>query len=151
MTVQWWMCSHPFCLGEPWCSEWDCCATTMERPRKKRKGDSTHRFMMPALPMKMNEICNGYVPRNTKKVTEWALRLFREWRDNRNLVTSTQDQCPSTLLEEPQSTIGFRDLWSRLGVRVDRRIRRHHSITYWLGCIVIVDRVAPWAVAVLIS
>ena len=70
VTVQWWMCSHPFCLGEPWCSEWDCCATTMEPPRKKRKGDSTHHFMMPVSPMKMNEICDGYVPRNTKKATE---------------------------------------------------------------------------------
>ena len=105
MTVQWWMCSHPFCLGEPWCSEWDCCAAAMEPPRKKRKGDSTHRFMMPVSPTKMNEICDGYVPRNTKKATEWALRLFREWRDNRNLVTSTQDQCPSTLLEEPRSDL----------------------------------------------
>ena len=66
VTVQWWMCSHPFCLGEPWGSEWDCCATTMEPPRKKRKGDLTHRLMMPVSPMKMNEICDGYVPRNKR-------------------------------------------------------------------------------------
>ena len=97
--------------------------TTMEPPRKKRKGDSTHRFMMPVSPTKMNEICDGYVPRNTKKVTEWALRLFREWRDNRNLVTYTQDQCPSTLLEEPRSDL--LNYWlSRFVVEIRREDRQ---------------------------
>ena len=29
------MCTNPFCLGEPWCTEWDCCSK--EPPAKKTR------------------------------------------------------------------------------------------------------------------
>ena len=87
----------PFCPGETWYNEWDCCSS-MEPPRKERKDD---RLLKPISPFKMQDYCDGDVHKNTQKATDWALRLFREWRENRNHVNS-QEQCPSMLLEEPR-------------------------------------------------
>ena len=43
--------------------------------------------------------CRGVVPSNTKKATSWAVRVFEEWRRERN-ATATGEQCPLELLEK---------------------------------------------------
>ena len=53
----------------------------------------------PVSPGKMGTICRGVVPRNTKKATSWAVRVFEEWRRERN-ATATGEQCPLELLEK---------------------------------------------------
>ena len=104
------MCSKCSCLGEPWCSEWDCCLSDSEledfeyHPRKKAKLDSTStkRFVSPTSEVDMKKICQGFVPKNTQKATDWAVRVFTEWRAQRNKASS--EQCPSDLLEWPVDT-----------------------------------------------
>ena len=105
------MCSNEFCLGEPWCSEWGCCSTDdneieMERvqePKSKKKklevARPSQRFADPLSPSKMQTICEGFVPKNTQKATDWARRVFDEWRINRN--KRSDEKCPSTLLVSP--------------------------------------------------
>ena len=53
----------------------------------------------PVYPGKMGTICRGVVPSNTKKATSWAVRVFEEWRRERN-ATATGEQCPLELLEK---------------------------------------------------
>ena len=53
----------------------------------------------PVSPGKMGTICRGVVPSNTKKATSWAVRVFEEWRQERN-ATATGEQCPLELLEK---------------------------------------------------
>ena len=50
----------------------------------------------PVSPGKMGTICRGVVP---KKATSWAVRVFKEWRRERN-ATATGEQCPLELLEK---------------------------------------------------
>ena len=47
----------------------------------------------------MAKICRGYVPSNTSKATNWALRVFMLWRDERNKQSS--ERCPVNLLTDP--------------------------------------------------
>ena len=42
-------------------------------------------------------ICKGYVPPNTQKNTNWALKCFTEWSFSRNKKSS--DICPEDLLD----------------------------------------------------
>ena len=60
------------------------------------------RFCKPVSPGKMGTICKGVVPPNTKKATSWAVRVFEEWRMERN-KTATDEKCQSMLLEEPDA------------------------------------------------
>ena len=53
----------------------------------------------PVSPGKMGTICRGVVPSITKKATSWAVRVFEEWRRERN-ATATGEQCPLELLEK---------------------------------------------------
>ena len=53
----------------------------------------------PVSPGKMGTICRGVVPSNTKKATSWAVRVFEEWKRERN-ATATGEQCPLELLEK---------------------------------------------------
>ena len=53
----------------------------------------------PVSPGKMGTICRGVVPSNTKKATSWGVRVFEEWRRERN-ATATGEQCPLELLEK---------------------------------------------------
>ena len=53
----------------------------------------------PVSPGKMGTICRGVVPSNTKKATSWAVRVFKEWRRERN-ATATGEQCPLELLKK---------------------------------------------------
>ena len=41
-------------------------------------------FTSPVLPSKMDTICWGYIPPNTKKATSWVERAFEQWRDQQN-------------------------------------------------------------------
>ena len=50
----------------------------------------------------MKEICEGFVPANTKKANNWSRRVFDQWRDHRN-SSSTEEKCPSNLLENPDA------------------------------------------------
>lgn len=109
------MCSKLSCLGEPWCSEWGCCETDSDRedfkepPKKKAKGKGgkeSKRFVAPTSSVEMEKICKGFVPKNTQKATNWAVRVFEEWRVERNKATSDDGKkCPSNLLECPLQTL----------------------------------------------
>jgi hypothetical protein len=49
---------------------------------------------------RMSEISKGYVPTNTAKQTSWAIRIFNDWRSERNsAVTDESDMCPNDLFE----------------------------------------------------
>ena len=61
----------------------------------------------PVSPGKMGTICRGVVPSNTKKATSWAVRVFEEWRRERN-ATATGEQCPLELLEKLSVALRFR-------------------------------------------
>ena len=45
----------------------------------------------------MEEAQKGVVPENTKKATEWALRVFHSWQVARN-DAGANDQCPEDIL-----------------------------------------------------
>ena len=47
----------------------------------------------------MKEICRGYVPKNTSKSTDWAVRVFKAWREQRS--EEIDEKCPDNLLEDP--------------------------------------------------
>ena len=47
----------------------------------------------------MKEICRGYVPKNTSKSTDWAVRVFKAWREQRS--EEIDGKCPDNLLEDP--------------------------------------------------
>ena len=86
------MCSKPSCLGDPWCSEWGCCESDSdenfkEPPKKAAKGNGgklrkavSKRFVALSSSVEMETICKGFVPKNTKKATNWSSRVFEEWR-----------------------------------------------------------------------
>ena len=97
------MCTNPCCLGTYWCSQWVCCEppevemddSDIEEPPTKK---TTLRFASPVSPSKMDTICWGYIPPNTKKATSWTVRTFEQWRDQRNEKSSKES--PSDLLEK---------------------------------------------------
>ncbi len=56
------------------------------------------RFVSPKSSADMERICQGVVPKNTQKSTSWAVRVFEEWRAQRNKATSDSgEQCPASL------------------------------------------------------
>ena len=61
--------------------------------------ESESRRTSPVSPGKMGTIFRGVVPSNTKKATSWAVRVFEEWRRERN-AKATGEQCPLELLEK---------------------------------------------------
>ena len=68
-------------------------AETNERP-------SGTRFKTPTSDDEMATFCKGYVPQNTQKNTAWAVKVFSEWRAERNSISS-EKQCPADLLDNP--------------------------------------------------
>ena len=58
------------------------------------------RFKTPTTDDEMAVISQGYVPRNTQKNTEWAVRVFLEWRAARN-KSDPSNHCPEDLLQKP--------------------------------------------------
>ena len=67
-----------------------------EEPLVKK---TTLRFASPVSPSRMDTICRGYIPPNTKKATSWAVHAFEQWRDQWNEKSS--EEYPSDLLEKP--------------------------------------------------
>ena len=91
------MCENAFCLGEPFCSEWETCSWMEPRPKRSKTESSIDRFPKPCSSSQMKEICQGYIPRNTNKATNRALKVFQSWREQRG---EQQDGiCPVDLLE----------------------------------------------------
>ena len=99
------MCSKPSCLGDPWCSEWGCCESGSDENFKAR---SLRKFVAPSSSVEMETICKCFVPKNTKKATNWSSRVFEEWRAQRNEAViecqcvrqiDNSELCPSNLLE----------------------------------------------------
>ena len=97
------MCSKPLCLGDPWCSEWGCCESDSDKedfkePPKKVKGKGGKKvteskwFVSPTSSVEMDKICKGIVPKYTEKATSWAVRLFEQWRVERNRATRSPTQ-----------------------------------------------------------
>ena len=60
-----------------------------EPPKKKQK-----RFATPADNKEMEKICQGYVPPNTRKSTNWALTVFEQWREERNTDVVEEEHIP---------------------------------------------------------
>ena len=52
------ICERPFCLGEPFYSEWDCCSLSMF---DDEAGPSPQRFAEPTSQSEMAMICKGFV------------------------------------------------------------------------------------------
>lgn len=52
----------------------------------------------------LSESAKGVVPTNTKNSTEWALRNFRQWRENRN-KTLPDDPVPDNLFRSTDTEI----------------------------------------------
>ena len=67
------------------------------QPLKRRQ------FSSPTTAEDMAVITKGF---NTSKNTQWALKLFCEWRAQRN-GDDTIDKCPDDLLRSPDSTFGL--------------------------------------------
>ena len=70
-------------------------------PAKKAKVPvlSGEGFAAPLSPSAMDAVCKGCVPKNTKKSTNWAMRVFKQWRDSSN--STVAERCPEMLLEQP--------------------------------------------------
>ena len=92
------MCTNPCCLGTYWCSQWGCCkppeleiddSDFKEPPAKK----TMLRFASLVSPSKMDTICQGYVPLNTKKTTSWAVCAFEQWQDQQNEKSKFAAHC----------------------------------------------------------
>ena len=95
--------------GIYWCTVWGCCSMgdppSEPPPAKKAKVPvlSGERFAAPLSPSAMDAVCKGFVPKNTKKSTNWAMRVFKQWRDSRN--STVAERCPEMLLEQPNAEL----------------------------------------------
>jgi hypothetical protein len=71
------------------------------QPLKRRR-----RFPSPTPDKDMAVISKGYVNPNTSKNTQWALKIFNEWKAyrNENYEETTVNQCPDDLLLSPNCT-----------------------------------------------
>ena len=67
-------------------------------PRKKPKKPDGARFKAPMTDDEMAVISKGYVPQSTQKNTAWVLRVFLEWKAERN-KTASGEKCPEDLLD----------------------------------------------------
>ena len=71
----------------------------------KGKGKGKGRFASPLPLEEMSSVCEGYTPANTSKNTDWAVRVFNEWRKAR--PTEEEGECPPDLLECPPDVFFF--------------------------------------------
>ena len=114
-------CDNPSCVGEPWCSEWQCCKpqtnndTDFKEPRQKKqkltlgkeKKVTAERRFGTSSAGELESACKGYTPKNTERCTQWALRVFHAWRKQRN--EHSDEKCPDDLLEKP--TLSLLNKW----------------------------------------
>ena len=70
-------------------------------PRSKRKkvASPTARFNEPTTDQEIAVLSKGFVPKNTQRNNTWALKLFQEWRVDRN--KRSEKLCPEDLLDNP--------------------------------------------------
>ena len=66
-----------------------------EPPRKKSK-----RFAAATSDEQMEKPRKGFVPKNTTKSTNWAVRVLEQWRVERNLAASGNDRGRRSFAEE---------------------------------------------------
>ena len=69
------MC-QPLCLGEEWCSTWNCCGKNDMNDPESPPPTKRTRFASPKEKSAMAEICKGFTPANTDKCTKWAIGVF---------------------------------------------------------------------------
>ena len=51
----------------------------------------------------MEWICKGFMPKNTQKTTNWAVKMFEQWRVQTNEATNDDSKlCPSNILKCPK-------------------------------------------------
>ena len=100
------MCSKQFLLGDPFCSVWGCYKSDSdmddfkEPPQKKLK-----LFTAATSDEQMEKICKGFVPKNMQKSTNWEVKVFDQWRVERNKSATGDDTlCPNNLFECPVLT-----------------------------------------------
>ena len=68
----------------------------------------------------VSSMSKGYVPPNTQKNTDWAVKNFGTWRDQRNeKVSSDDEKCPPELL--PSTDTVLLSKWLCLFVNETRR------------------------------
>ena len=112
--------------------------------KKKAKGKGgkkvtgSKQFVSPTSSVKMDKICKGFVPKETEKATNWAVRVFEQWRVERNRVASDAVKFPTCCraLSRYRSIIGCRGLLLKLVERMNSRIHLHLFQICWLVCIV---------------
>ena len=77
------------------------------QPLKKKPKRSSQlaqdRFKAPTCGEDMSVICKAFVPPYTQKNTAWAMRIFAEWRAERNSRSNSPTSlCPDNILEASQ-------------------------------------------------
>ena len=117
------------------CSKWGCRdpdsdTEDFKAPVPKVKGKATtdsKRFVEPTYTVDLDQICQGFVPKSTRKATVWVVKVF-EWRLIRNRATSDDgEKCPANLLECPMH------YWLS---RMESRILLALFRVCWLACTV---------------
>ena len=101
-------CQKVSCLGAEWCEEWQTCENDPSMPQSKKAKVAEpappdrsklslkkSRFAKPLAEVDMNSFCKQVVPDNTKKQTDWSVRVFESWRNER-----VGEKCPADLLEQ---------------------------------------------------
>ena len=89
------MCSNPFCLGDYWCVEWDCCSSmAMRDPPLSKKKKTTKApgvrsatpgacSATPLSPKSAEQICRGFVPKTRRNVLAGLCKCLSSGRQNK--------------------------------------------------------------------
>ena len=88
--------------------------------RKKKALSPTSRFSTMVRDDEVSSMSKGYVPPNTQKNTDWAVKNFGTWHDQRNeKVSSDDEKCPPDLLSSTAAVLLSK--WLCLFVNETRR------------------------------
>ena len=74
---------NTFCFGEPFCNKWETSSWVEPPPERSKTESSINRFPKPCSTLQMNVICQECIPRYTDEATNWALKVFQSWREQR--------------------------------------------------------------------
>ena len=73
---------------------------------RKKMLSPTSRFSTMVGDDEVSSMSKGYVPPNTQKNTDWAVKNFGTWRDQRNeKVSSDDEKCPPELLSSTDTVL----------------------------------------------
>ena len=64
------------------------------------------RFAEPLAEVEMNSVCKPFVPNNTRKQTDWAVKVFESWCSSRD-----GENCPKDLLTRPSTNVEELNVW----------------------------------------